>query len=207
MFTYLCIINQKHIIMKKLFTLFAGMSLTAAVFAQSAWNLDKSHSSVHFSVTHMVVSEVDGSFKDFGAEVKSDKPDFSDLITTFTLQVKSVSTDNETRDGHLKSPDFFDAEKYPTIIFKSTSIKKISDNKYELEGDLTMRGVTKKVKWELKYNGTIKDSKGKEHAGFKATTVINRKDYGVSWNKTLDNGGLTVSDDVALTINVELVKK
>ena len=148
-----------------------------------------------------------GSFKDFSAEVKADKSDFSDLSTTFTIQVKSVNTDNENRDGHLKSPDFFDAEKFPTIVFKSTSIKKISDKKYELEGELTLRGVTKKVKWDLKYNGTVKDGKGNDHAGFKATTTINRKDYGVSWNKVLDNGGLTVSDDVELTVNVELVKK
>ncbi len=192
--------------MKKLFTLFVGMSLTAVSFAQT-WTLDKAHSSVLFSVTHMVVSEVQGSFKDFSAEVKADKSDFSDLNTTFTIQVKSVNTDNENRDGHLKSPDFFDAEKFPTIVFKSTSIKKISDKKYELEGELTLRGVTKKVKWDLKYNGTVKDGKGNDHAGFKATTTINRKDYGVSWNKVLDNGGLTVSDDVELTVNVELVKK
>ena len=192
--------------MKKLFTLFVGMSLTAVSFAQT-WTLDKAHSSVLFSVTHMVVSEVQGSFKDFSAEVKADKSDFSDLSTTFTIQVKSVNTDNENRDGHLKSPDFFDAEKFPTIVFKSTSIKKISDKKYELEGELTLRGVTKKVKWDLKYNGTVKDGKGNDHAGFKATTTINRKDYGVSWNKVLDNGGLTVSDDVELTVNVELVKK
>jgi polyisoprenoid-binding protein YceI len=193
--------------MKKLLILFMGLSLSIVSFAQQTWHLDKAHSSVRFSVTHMVVSEVDGSFKDFSAEVKAEKPDFSDLSTTFTIQVKSVNTDNENRDGHLKGPDFFDAEKYPAITFTNTSIKKISDNKYELEGDLTMRGVTKKVKWELKYNGTVKDSKGNDHAGFKATTVINRKDYGVSWNKVLDNGGMTVSDDVALTVNVELIKK
>ena len=192
--------------MKKLFTLFVGMSLTAVSFAQT-WTLDKSHSSVLFSVTHMVVSEVQGSFKDFSAEVKADKPDFSDLSTTFTIQVKSVNTDDEKRDGHLKSADFFDAEKFATIVFKSTSIKKISDKKYELEGDLTLKGVTKKVKWEVKYNGTVKDPYGNNRAGFKATTTINRKDYGVSWNKVLDNGGLTVSDDVELTVNVELVKK
>jgi polyisoprenoid-binding protein YceI len=192
--------------MKKLFILLMGMSFTAVSFAQQTWNLDKAHSSVNFSVTHMVVSEVDGSFKDFSAEVKSEKADFSDLNTTFTIQVKSISTDNENRDAHLKGPDFFDAEKYPTIVFKSTSIKNISDKKYELEGDLTMRGVTKKVKWELKYNGTVKDGKGNDHAGLKATTTINRKDYGVSWNKVLDNGGLTVSDDVALSVNVELKK-
>lgn len=193
--------------MKKLFVLFAGLSLSAASFAQSAWTLDKSHSSVNFSITHMVVSEVDGSFKDFSADVKSDKADFSDLSVAFTIQTKSVNTDDEKRDGHLKSADFFDAEKYPAITFKSTSIKKISDKKYELEGELTMHGVTKKVKWELKYNGTIKDPYGNNRAGFKATTTINRKDFGVSWNKTLDAGGLALSDEVSISVNVELTKK
>jgi len=191
--------------MKKLFVLLAGMSLSAASFAQG-WTLDKAHSSVNFAVTHMVVSEVDGSFKDFSADIKAEKEDFSDLSTTVTLQTKSVNTDNENRDNHLRGADFFDADKFPTIVFKSTGIKKIADKKYELEGDLTMHGVTKKVKWELKYNGTVKDGKGTSHAGFKATTTINRKDYGVSWNKTLDNGGLTVSDDVTLTVNIEIKK-
>jgi polyisoprenoid-binding protein YceI len=193
--------------MKKLFVLFAGMSLSAASFAQSAWTLDKSHSSVNFAITHMVVSEVDGSFKDFSADVKSDKPDFSDLAVTFTIQAKSVNTDDEKRDGHLRSADFFDTEKFAAITFKSTSIKKISDKKYELEGELTMHGVTKKVKWELKYNGTIKDPYGNNRAGFKATTTINRKDFGVTWNKTLDAGGVALSDEVAISVNVELTKK
>ena len=193
--------------MKKLFTVFVGMSLTAAAFAQAGWTLDKAHSSVNFSVTHMVVSEVDGSFKDFSADVKSDKPDFSDLSTTFTIQVASVNTDDEKRDGHLKSPDFFDATKFPTIVFKSNGIKKVSDKIFELSGDLTMHGVTKPVKWNLKYNGTIKDPYGNNRAGFKASTVINRKDYGVSWNKSLDAGGVAVSDDVDLKVNVELTKK
>jgi polyisoprenoid-binding protein YceI len=183
------------------------MSLTAAAFAQSEWKLDKAHSSVNFSVTHMVVSEVDGSFKDFSAEIKSEKPDFSDLVVSFIIDVNTVFTDNDKRDEHLKSPDFFDGQKFPTITFKSTSIKKISDKKYELEGDLTMHGATKKVKWEVKYNGTMKDPYGNTRAGFKATTSINRKDYGVSWNKTLDAGGVAVSDEVALVVNVELTKK
>ena len=192
--------------MKKLFVLFAGMSLTVAATAQS-WNFDKAHSSVNFSVTHMVVSEVDGSFKDFTGDVKSDKPDFSDLSANFTIQVASITTDDEKRDGHLKSPDFFDAAKYPTITFKSTSVKKVSDKKLELEGDLTMHGVTKKVKWDVKYNGTIKDPYGNNRAGFKSTTTINRKDYGVSWNKTLDAGGVAVSDEVTITVNTEITKK
>jgi polyisoprenoid-binding protein YceI len=192
--------------MKKLFSLFIGMSLTVAAFSQG-WAVDKAHSSVNFSVTHMVVSEVDGSFKDFSAEAKSEKPDFSDLSASFTIQVASVNTGDDKRDGHLKSPDFFDVAKFPTITFTSTSVKKVSDKQLDLTGDLTMHGVTKKVTWQVKYNGTIKDPYGNNRAGFKATTIINRKDYGVSWNKTLDAGGVAVSDEVNLSVNVELTKK
>jgi polyisoprenoid-binding protein YceI len=193
--------------MKKLFVLFAGLSLSAAASAQTAWNLDKSHSSVNFSITHMVVSEVEGTFKDFSADVKADKPDFSDMNVNFTIQVASVNTNDEKRDGHLKSPDFFDTEKFQTITFKSASVKKVSDKMYELEGDMIMHGVTKKVKWSLKYNGTIKDPYGMTRAGFKATTTINRKDYGLSWNKVLDAGGVALSEEVSITVNAEITKK
>ncbi|MCW3125185.1 MAG: YceI family protein [Bacteroidetes bacterium] len=206
MFTFVLSKSQNKKNMKKLFVLFTGLSLTAAATAQS-WGIDNAHSSVNFAVTHMVVSEVNGNFKDFTADVKSEKPDFSDLSTTFTIQTASVNTDNENRDKHLKGEDFFFAEKFPTITFKSSSVKKVNDKNLELAGDLTLRGVTKKVKWDVKYNGTIKDAKGVSHAGFKATTTINRKDYGVSWNKTLDAGGVTVSDEVAITVNVELKSK
>ncbi|MBS1618507.1 MAG: polyisoprenoid-binding protein [Bacteroidetes bacterium] len=192
--------------MKKLFILLAGVSMAAAATAQS-WTLDKTHSSINFSVSHMVVSEATGNFKDFSGEVKSEKSDFSDLGVNFTIKVASINTDDEKRDGHLKSPDFFDAAKFPDITFKSTNIKKINDKKYELTGDLTMKGVTKKVTWEVKYNGTVKDPYGNNRAGFKATTTVDRKDYGVSWNKTLDAGGVAVGDDVTITVNAELVKK
>lgn len=194
--------------MKKLFVLLAGIALTAGAHAQTtAWTLDKSHSSVNFTITHMVVSEVAGSFKDFSGDVKADKADFSDLSADFTIQIGSISTDNAQRDGHLKSPDFFDAAKFPTATFKSTKVTKVSDKKYTLEGDFTMRGVTKKVKWDVKYNGTVKDPYGNTRAGFKAVTTINRKDYGVSWNKVLDAGGLTLSEEVEITVNLEVTKK
>ncbi|MBS1625876.1 MAG: YceI family protein [Bacteroidetes bacterium] len=192
--------------MKKLFILFAGLSMAVATSAQG-WTLDKTHSSINFSVSHMVVSEATGKFTDFSGEVKSEKADFSDLSVNFTIKVASVNTDDEKRDGHLKSADFFDAAKYPDITFRSTAIKKINDKKFELTGDLTMKGVTRKVTWDVKYNGTVKDPYGNNRAGFKATITINRKDYGVSWNKTLDAGGVAVGDDVTITVNAELVKK
>jgi polyisoprenoid-binding protein YceI len=196
---YYCIMKIKLILLSILFS-------TSVVKAQTVWNLDKSHSSVNFSVTHMVVSETVGNFRDFTANIKSDKSDFSDLNVDFIIQVKSINTDDVKRDEHLRGEDFFEAEKYPTITFKSTSLKKISEKKYELEGDLTMKAVTKKVKWDLTYNGSLTDKRG-TRAGFKATTVVNRKDFGVSWNKTLDAGGLALSDEVEIKVNIEINKK
>ena len=193
--------------MKNNLLLSVAMVFALATQAQSGWSFDRSHSSVTFTIAHMVVSEVAGNFKDLNAEVKSEKSDFSDLSTTFTIQAASVNTEDAKRDEHLKGEDFFDATKYPTIVFKSTGLKKISDNKYTLSGDMTLHGVTKPISWELTYNGSIKDNKGTIHAGFKATTTIIRKDYNLSWNKTLDAGGVALGDEVPVRVNVELTKK
>ena len=189
--------------MKKLFVLFAGMSLSAASFAQSAWTLDKAHSSVNFSITHMVVSEVDGSFKDFSADVKSDKPDFSDLQVAFTIEAKSVNTKDEKRDGHLKSADFFDAEKFATITFKSTEFKKEKGNNYKVKGNLTMHGVTKPVTLDAKLVGTATNPMSKkEMAGFKITGTINRADFGIGASMP----DAMLSNKVTLNANTEFAK-
>lgn len=195
-----------HCTMKIKFILLAILFSTTIANAQTVWNLDKSHSSVNFSITHMVVSETVGNFKDFTANITADKSDFSDLKVDFIIQTKSIDTDDTKRDEHLRGDDFFEVEKYPTIIFKSTSLKKVSEKKYELEGNLTMKAVTKKVKWELNYNGSLTDKKG-TRAGFKATTFVNRKDYGVSFNKILDGGGLALSEEVEIKVNIEINKK
>jgi polyisoprenoid-binding protein YceI len=185
--------------------LLAIIVATALVSAQSDWKLDKVHSSVTFTVRHMVISEVTGSFKDFTVNLKSAKDDFSDAEVQSTIKVGSISTDNAMRDGHLKSDDFFNAEKFPEINFKSTSFKKLDDNRYKIVGDLTIRDVTKNVTFDAVLNGTLKTDRGVLSA-WKAATTINRFDYNLKWSKTLETGGLMVGQDVTITLNLELNK-
>ena len=178
---------------------------TAFASAQSDWKLDKVHSSITFTVRHMVISEVTGSFKDFVITLKSAKDDFSDAEVQSTIKVGSLSTDNAMRDGHLKSDDFFNAEKFPEINFKSTSFESLGDNKYKITGDLTIRDVTKNVTFNAILNGTLKTARGVLSA-WKATTTINRFDYNLKWSKALETGGLVVGQDVIITLNLELNK-
>ena len=185
-----------------LFTIFVAAAFASA---QSNWKLDKVHSSVTFTVRHMVISEVTGSFKDFAITLKSEKDDFSDAEVQSMIKVGSLSTDNAMRDGHLKSDDFFNAEKFPEINFKSTSFEKLGDNKYKITGDLTIRDVTKNVTFDAVLNGTLKTNRGLLSA-WKATTVINRFDYNLKWNKTIETGGLVVGQDVTINMNLELNK-
>jgi polyisoprenoid-binding protein YceI len=170
------------------------------------WSVDKSHTSVIFSVSHMVISSVSGYFKIFDGKVSGSKDDFSDAKIEFSADINSINTDNTDRDNHLKSNDFFNAAQYPKLVFKSESFKKVKGNKYVLIGNMTIRGVTKKVKLDVIYNGTIKDPYGKTRAGFKITGNLNRFDFGLSWSKALETGGLVVGKDVAITCNVEIIK-
>jgi polyisoprenoid-binding protein YceI len=198
--------NYGDTIMKRLtYVLFAFFVITAITSAQSDWKLDKVHSSITFTVKHMVISNVTGSFKDFAMTMKSAKDDFSDATVQSTIKVGSLSTDNDMRDKHLKSDDFFNAEKYPEINFKSTSFEKLSDTKYKITGDLTIRDVTKNVTFDAVLNGTLKTNRGVLSA-WKATTTINRFDYNLKWNKTIESGGLIVGQDVTITLNLELNK-
>jgi len=192
--------------MKRTTSLLISMLVaTAFVSAQSNWKLDKAHSSITFTVRHMVISEVTGSFKDFTVALNSAKDDFSDADVQSTIKVGSLSTDNAMRDGHLKSDDFFNAEKFPEINFKSTSFEKLGDNKYKITGDLTIRDVTKNVTFDATLNGTLKTERG-VLAAWKATTTINRFDYNLKWSKSLETGGLIVGQDVIITLNLELNK-
>jgi polyisoprenoid-binding protein YceI len=164
------------------------------------WTLDKGHSNVKFTVTHMVVSEVEGAFKTFDGTIESTKPDFSDAVVNFTVDVNSVNTDNENRDKHLKSDDFFNAEKFPQMKFQSTSFKPLGGNKYKLDGNLTIRDVTKPVSFDVTYGGTINTQRGAK-IGFKANTTINRFDYNLKWDRATEAGGLVVAKDVVVSIN------
>ncbi|MDQ6812540.1 MAG: YceI family protein [Bacteroidota bacterium] len=192
--------------MKKVFLLVAIAFIQTAVFAQTKWTVDNAHSSVKFSVSHLVISEVEGAFKKFSGSVSSATPDFTDAAVDFDIDVNSINTDNDMRDKHLKSDDFFNAAQYPNMTFKSTSFKKVSGNKYALTGNLTIRNVTKPVKFDVVYGGTAKDGYGNTKAGFKATTVINRFDYNLKWNNLTEAGGATVGKDVTLDLKMELAQ-
>ncbi len=192
--------------MKK--TVLSALVILGSMVSQAQnWTLDNSHSSVNFLITHMIVSETAGSFKKFTTKVETSKEDFTDAKIDFTIDVNSVSTDNEDRDKHLRGSDFFETDKFPEIKFQSSSIKKIKDKSYELKGNLSMHGVTKAVTFQLTFNGVVKDPYGLQRAGFKAKTTIKRTDFGLSWNKTLDAGGLVLSDAVEIVVNIELTKK
>lgn len=193
--------------MKKLVLLSALALASVTSFAQGKWNLDRSHSSVKFNVQHLVISEVDGTFKIFDGSVNAPAADFNNATINFTVDVNSINTDDEKRDAHLKSDDFFNAEKYPKMTFTSTSFKKVSGNKYALEGNLTIRDVTKKVKFAVVYGGSVKDPWGNVKAGFKATGKINRKDFGLKWGAMTEAGGAVVGDEVEMEIRVEFAQQ
>lgn len=190
--------------MKKTNTLLLLFLFAAgSTFAQT-WSIDKAHSKISFNVTHMAVSEVEGNFRDFDASVVAKTADFSGAEISFTAKVASIDTDNERRDNHLKSPDFFDAAKHPDVSFKGNLLKK--GNKYTLKGDLTMKGVTKPVEFDVTYGGTVDTGRGQK-AGFKILGKINRQDYGLSWNNKTPAGELVVSDEVDIIGKIELDKK
>lgn len=171
------------------------------------WVIDPSHSSVKFTTKYMLISEVEGSFRKFDGTFTATQADFKDLTANMTVEVASVNTDNESRDGHLKGDDFFNAEKFPTMTFKSTGIKSLGKGRLVLTGDLTIRDVTKSVEVPLVYGGTTKDPWGNTRAGFKATGTINRKEFKLSWDKKNDLGEAVVADDVTFTIDASLIKK
>ncbi len=188
--------------MKKLNTLVAAMLVAGAAMAQT-WSLDKAHSKLGFEVTHLLISEVEGSFKSFDATITSSKEDLSDAVIELTADASSVSTDNEQRDGHLKSPDFFDAAKFTTLTFKSTSFTKVEGKKYKLVGNLTLHGVTKPVELEVTFNGTtVHPYNKKTIAGFKVTGKFKRSEFGVG-EKT---PSAVVSEEVHIHANTEFAK-
>ncbi len=172
-----------------------------AIQAQTKWALDKSHTDIRFTVIHMVISEVDGEFSEFDGSVTSSSDDFNGAEVMFTAKTASIDTDNERRDNHLKSDDFFSAETHPEIKFQG-KIQKEGDKHY-LVGEFTMKGVTKPIKFDVKYNGQIDTGRGMK-AGFKISGAVNRFDYGLTWDRALETGGLVVSEEVQITCNVEL---
>jgi polyisoprenoid-binding protein YceI len=184
--------------------LFAG---TAAAHA-ATWEIDPAHTSVQFAVRHLMVSTVRGTFNTIKGTVTTDDADPTKSSVEATIDTGSIDTREPKRDAHLKSPDFLDAAMYPTLTFKSTKVAKVSDNKFAVTGDLTIHGVTKQVVLEVEGSPhEFKDPAGNIKLGGSAHTKINRQDFGVTWNKSLDAGGVAVGNDVDITIDVELVKK
>ena len=173
----------------------------------ATWKMDPNHSEVKFKVRHLVVSTVSGQFDTFSGTAESSKDDFSDAKISFEADASSINTKNEQRNGHLKSPDFFDAANHSKITFISTSFKKKTDEDYELTGNLTIRGTTKEVKLAVTYNGTVKGFGGSfDVAAFEIIGKINRHDYGLKWNGLTETGGVVVSDEVKLEIFAEFVR-
>ena len=191
------------------------VTVSAIVFALGApslgrtatWEIDPNHTGVQFSVRHLMVSNVRGEFGKVSGTVTVNDADITKSVIEATIDVASINTRNEKRDEHLRSPDFFDAAKYPTITFKSTKAEKTSTG-WKVTGNLTMHGVTKPATLDVEGpTPEIKDPQGKTRAGAQATTKIDRQDFGISWNKALDAGGVTVGNEVSVTIDVEAVKK
>ncbi len=183
----------------------AMISASVAGAAQE-YTVDNSHTEVGFSVKHMVIATVRGQFSDFSGTIFFDENDLSKSSVEGVVKVASIKTANEKRDEHLRGADFFDAAQYPDIVFKSKKIEKKGED-YIVYGDLTMRGVTKEIALDFTITGKVTDPWGNERVGLEASGKINRMDFGVSWNKTLDAGGFVVSEEVKINILAELIKK
>jgi polyisoprenoid-binding protein YceI len=189
----------------RLAVLAAALAVAPPVLAADTYQFDKSHTTVGFQVRH-IVTNVGGKFQDFSGTIKVDRVKPENSSVEFTIQAASINTNEPKRDEHLKSPDFFDVANQPTITFRSTSVKPTGKDAYEVTGNLTMRGVTKAITLPITFLGEGKDPWGNEKMGFELQTTLNRKDYGINWNKALDQGGFLVGDEVKVQISVEANK-
>ena len=193
--------------MRKLGILAVVLFMSTMINAQTTnWGFDASHSTVRFAVSHMVISEVEGIFNKYEGTVTTSKEDFSDAEVNFTIDVNSIDSDDEKRDDHLRGEDFFNVAKNANIVFKSKSMKTVGKNKYEVTGDFTMNGVTKEITMDAKYGGTVNDPWGNTKAGFKVTGTIDRTEWGLKYNSTMDTGGLMLGEEVDIVCNFELIK-
>jgi len=192
--------------MKSILTTVAAVLVAASALAADNFIVDRNHSEATFQVRHLV-SRVSGRFDDFAGAISVDQANPAASSVEFNIKAASINTGVEGRDKDLRSPNFFEVEKFPEITFKSTSIKPSSrKDVYDVTGTFTMHGVTKTITLPVEFLGFIKDPRGNQRAGFAAHTTLNRKDYGITWNRALDNGGTLLSDDVDITINIEAAK-
>ena len=198
--------------MKRILVLAVLALIAAPLFAQApaaapeVWVIDKPHSSTSFKIRHLM-SNVTGYFHDFDAVVTIDRATPAKSSVEFTIRTQSIDTRAAERDEHLRSPDFFEVAKYPTISFKSTSVAPKSATQFDVTGDLTMHGVTKRITLPVTFLGFVRDPRGNEKAGFEITTTLDRKDYNITWNRVLDEGGFLLGDEVKVTIELEMGRK
>ncbi|NJD62637.1 MAG: YceI family protein [Deltaproteobacteria bacterium] len=196
--------------MRRLMLVIAIASLLAVPVSApaAAWDLDPNHTAIQFKVKHMVVSNVRGNFEKFSGTVVYDEGDVTKSSADVTIDLASVNTRVAKRDDDLRSPNFFDVAKYPTMTYRSKRVEKLQDGRLRMIGDLTLHGVTREVPLDIEGpTPAIQDPQGNTRVGGQATARINRKDFGLSWNKVLEGGGLVVGDDVEITIDMEIVKK
>jgi len=173
----------------------------------ATYKIDTAHSEITFKVKHLMITNVSGSFSKFDATMESNAEDFSDAVISFDADVDSISTNNEQRDTHLKSADFFHAEQFPKITFKSTALEKEEDSKYKLKGDLTIFGITKPVSLNVEHGGNVIDPWGQKKEGFEIEGKVKRSEFGLKWNALTEAGGAVVSDEVRLFLNVQMIKQ
>jgi polyisoprenoid-binding protein YceI len=173
---------------------------------KTKWAIDADHSSVDFSIRHMMIANVKGTFHNFNATVEADVTDLTDATIDFAVEIASIDTRANDRDAHLKSADFFDVEKYPEMTFRSTNIKKTGEGEYDVTGDLTIHGFTKPETFSVTFEGQGKDPWGNEKVGFSGKGTINRADYGLVWNSALETGGVLVGDKVKISLQIEASK-
>lgn len=174
--------------------------------ATTKWAIDPTHSEIGFKVKHMMFTNVSGQFKTYDATIATEDDNFENATIEFSGEINSINTGNTDRDNHLKSGDFFDAENYPKLTFKSTSFTKVDDENYELTGNLNIRGVEKSIKLPVEFSGIMTDPWGNTKIGLNISGKINRKDWGLNWNSALETGGVLVGEEVKLNIELQFAK-
>jgi len=176
------------------------------IMTTTKWNIDLSHSGINFAIRHMVVAKVRGRFAKFSGILSLDDDDLTRSVVDVTIDASSIDTGTPQRDAHLRSPDFFDVEKFPELRFRSTRIEKLDDDRFRVAGDLTIRDTTRQVVLDVEAGGRAKDPWGNERVGFVAKTALDRKDFGLKWNQALETGGVLVGDRVDIELDVQGVK-
>ncbi|MDX8569782.1 YceI family protein [Elizabethkingia sp. HX XZB] len=175
--------------------------------AKSIWAIDPTHSEIGFKVKHMMFTNVSGKFEEIYVNLENEDDHFETSDITFSAEVNSVNTGNLDRDNHLRSADFFDVEHYPKITFKSTAVKKINEGEFQILGDLTIKNVTQSIALDAEYSGLMKDPWGNTKMGLSINGKINRKDFGLTWNASLETGGVLVGEEIKLTAEIQLIKQ